>query len=102
LAFRWIACLADALPIEHYVSYLTTTGLTIDGIEWHNGALTELVLNIQGKLLGADLLARLKQVALPQTLDFEQAKAQARSAPAAIRAGQFGYAVLIAARQTCC
>lgn len=94
----WIACIADAQPVERYVQYFTTAGLIIDRIEPYNEALGELVREILGKLLGAELLISLKQIELPQTIDFAQAKALAKSAAAAIRAGQFGYVVLIASR----
>lgn len=92
----WIACIADAQPLEHYLHYLTTARLSIEHTEAHDEALTEMVRTIQGKLLSAELLVKLKQVELPQTINFEQAKRLARSAAAAIRGGQFGYALIVA------
>ncbi len=97
----WIACIADAQPLEYYLHNLTAASLSIEHTEAHNEALAELVRTIQGKLLSAELLVKLKQVELPQAIDFEQAKALAKSAAAAIRAGQFGYVVIIAARPAC-
>jgi len=94
----WIACIADAQPVEHYVRYLTTAGLAVSLVEHCNDTLAELVHDIQGKLLGVELLARLKQIELPDTIDFEQARALAKSAAAAIQSGLFGYAVIIASR----
>jgi arsenite methyltransferase len=94
----WIACIADARPVERYVEYLTSAGLNIERIEEHHEALAELVRQIQGKLLGAELLVALKQAELPQSIDFAQAKALAKAASSAVRAGQFGYVALIAAR----
>ncbi len=94
----WIACIADAQPVEHYMSYLTTAGLTVNLVERCNDILAELVHDIQGKLLGVELLARLKKIELPGTIDFEQAKALAKSAAAAIQAGNLGYAIIIATR----
>jgi hypothetical protein len=61
-----------------------------------DGALAELVHEIQGKLLGVEMLARLKKIELPGAIDFEQAKALAKSAAAAIQAGKFGYAIIVA------
>ena len=92
----WIACIADALPVERYVQLLSSAGLTVDAIERYDEALGELVRSIQGKLLGVEMLVKLKQIELPLTLDFAQAKALAKAAAAAIRAGQFGYVVLSA------
>ncbi len=94
----WIACIADAQPIERSVHFLTNAGFMLDTVETRDEALSALVHDIQGKLLGAELLVKLKQVALPQEIDFAQAKALARAAAAAIDAGQFGYALLIATR----
>jgi arsenite methyltransferase len=95
----WIACIADAQPIEHYIHFLTSAGFVLYTIEMRDEALSALVHEIQGKLLGAELLVKLKQVSLPQTIDFEQAKALAKAAAAAIRTGQFGYALLVATKQ---
>ncbi len=92
----WIACIADAQPVEHYMRYLTTAGLAVNLVERCDDTLAELVHDIQGKLLGVEMLARLKKIELPGTIDFEQAKALAKSAAAAIQAGKFGYAVIVA------
>jgi arsenite methyltransferase len=94
----WIACIADAQPVEHYMRYLTTAGLVVNLVERWDDTLAELVHEIQGKLLGVEMLARLKKIELPGTIDFEQAKALAKSAAAAIQAGKFGYAVIVATR----
>jgi arsenite methyltransferase len=94
----WIACIADAQPVEHYIRYLTTAGLAVNLVERCDDTLAELVHEIQGKLLGVEMLARLKKIELPGTIDFEQAKALAKSAAAAIQAGKFGYAIIVATR----
>ncbi len=94
----WIACLADAQPVERYVQYLTTTDLGITRVELHNEALGELVHEIQGKLLGAEVLVKLKQIELVPPIDFAQAKALAKAAAAAIRSHQFGYVVIVASK----
>lgn len=92
----WIACIADAQPIERYVQTLAGAGLTVETIERYDEALGELVRSIQGKLLGIEMLVKLKQIELPSGLDFAQAKMLAKAAAAAVRAGQFGYIVLSA------
>jgi arsenite methyltransferase len=94
----WIACLADAQPLERYIQYLTGAGLTIHLVEQHDQALLDLVRSIQGKLMAAELLAKLHKLTLPAGIDLEQAKRMARAATAAIQARQFGYAIIIAAK----
>ena len=94
----WIACIADALPVEHYMQILSEAGLRIERVEQHDEALLTLVHEIQGKLLGAELLLKLQKVELPASVDFAQAKRLAKAAMTAIRAGQFGYLALLAAR----
>lgn len=91
----WIACIADARPVEEYASYLLAAGLRVTLVERHDEALAEMVRDIRGRLLGAELLVKLKRVALPGA-DFEQARALARVASEAVRARQFGYALLTA------
>ncbi|MBO0780129.1 MAG: methyltransferase domain-containing protein [Ktedonobacteraceae bacterium] len=94
----WIACIADAQPIDAYTRYLTEAGLTINLLEAHDEALREMVRQIRGKLLGAELLVRLKKLNLPEPFDFDQAKTLARAADAAIQGNKFGYVVIIASR----
>ncbi len=94
----WIACIADAQPLENYVQYLTDTGLTIQLVEQHDEALSGLVRDIQGKLLGTELLVKLKKITLPGEIDVEQAKTMAKAVATAIQARQFGYAVVTATK----
>lgn len=94
----WIACIADAQPVENYVRYLTDVGLTIRLIEQHDEALTDMVRDIQAKLLGTELLVKLNKITLPDEIDVEQAKTMAKAAAAAIQARQFGYAVVTATK----
>jgi ubiquinone/menaquinone biosynthesis C-methylase UbiE len=94
----WIACIADAQPVSAYTRYLTEAGLTVDLIEAHDEALREMVRQIRGKLLGAELLMRLKKLDLPGDLDFEQAKALVKAAATAIQMNKFGYVVIIASK----
>lgn len=94
----WIACIADAQPLADYVHYLREAGLITDLVEEHNEALSNMVRDIQGKLLGTELLVKLKKINLPSTIDFEQGKTLARNAAAAIKAQKFGYAVITATK----
>ncbi len=93
----WIACIADAQPVEGYADYLRSAGFDVRTVENHNGALVELVHQIRMKLLSAEVLVGLKKLALPN-LDFTSAKQMAVSALAAVDQGELGYAVLIAAK----
>ncbi len=93
----WIACIADARPTEEYVAYLKGAGLTVDLVEPHDEALADLVHGIRTKLLGAELMVKLKRIELP-TVDFDQAKTMARAAADAVKAHQFGYTVITATR----
>jgi ubiquinone/menaquinone biosynthesis C-methylase UbiE len=94
----WIACIADAQPLEQYAGYLEGAGLTIEQTEIHNEALRQTVADVHGKLLGAEFLVKLKKIDLPGA-DFAQAKAIARSAAEAVREGKLGYALLVARSQ---
>lgn len=96
----WIACIADAQPLEDYVHYLTEAGLTVQLVEQHDDALSDMVRNIQGKLLGTELLIKLKKLQLPMEINFEEAKKMAKAAATAIKAQQFGYAIVAAEEQS--
>jgi len=91
----WISCIADAQPVDSYLSYIETAGLNVDLVENHNRALYQTVDDIRGKLLGAELLLKLKKTDLPGA-DFGQAKRVARVASEAVRQGKLGYSLFIA------
>ncbi len=78
--------------------YLVEAGLTIQLVEEHDEALFDLVRDIQGKLLGMELLVQLNKITLPDEINVEQAKTMAKAAAAAIQARQFGYAIVIATK----
>lgn len=89
----WIACIADAQPIERYAAFLQDAGITVDCLEPHDEALTDMVNQIRGKLLGAEILVGLKKIELPD-VDFPKAKEMAASALTAIKQGKLGYAIV--------
>jgi len=93
----WVACIADALPVGEYASLLREAGLHIDRIEPHDDALAEMVEDIRDKLMGARFLVELGRLSLPG-VDFDAARATARSALEAVRSGRLGYALLCATR----
>jgi arsenite methyltransferase len=93
----WVACIADAQPLDDYRRYLRDAGLQVLLSEAHDDALATMAHDIRGKLLSAELLVRLKKLDLP-TIDFEKAKALARAANEAVKARRFGYAILLATK----
>ncbi len=93
----WIACIADAQPLEQYARCLQDAGLRVDVVESHDAALGSLVQEIRAKLLGAELLVKLRKINLPSA-GFDQARVLARAAAEAVKAGTFGYALMTAAK----
>ncbi len=90
-----IACIADAQPVEGYEACLREAGLRVSAIEKHDEALHEMVQQVRGKLLGAEVMVGLKKLDLPG-IDFHAAQLMAKSAQEAIRQGQLGYALISA------
>ncbi len=61
----WVACIADALPVGEYRAFLEQAGFQVSTVESHPEALRQLIHDIRGKLVGAELLVKLKQINLP-------------------------------------
>jgi ubiquinone/menaquinone biosynthesis C-methylase UbiE len=91
--FAWVACVADALPVEGYIEHLAAAGIEVDHIESHDDALADMAESIRSRLLTGRVLAAAGRIDLPG-VDWERASAMARSAVAAIRDGVLGYIVL--------
>ena len=91
----WIACIADARPVEEYAGYLASAGFDVTTVEPHNSAVAEMAHDVQGRLLGIELMVKLKKLDLPGA-DFEQAKDLARAAVKAIQQGLLGYSLIVA------
>ena len=92
-----ISCIADAQPIERYQAYLREAGLTVTVSEKHDDALMEMVQQIRGKLLAAEVMIGLKKLELPG-VDFPAAKQMSNSAREAILRGELGYVLILAAK----
>lgn len=58
--WAWIACIADARPAEQYVRHLEAAGLELVTLEDHDEALADLVRSLRMRLLGAQVVARLR------------------------------------------
>ena len=93
----WIACIGDAQPVESYSETLRLAGFTLEDIEDHSYALRELVRQIQGRLLGAEIAASLKKLTFPN-VSFSDAKRFAQAALAAVKDGKLGYVVISAVK----
>jgi arsenite methyltransferase len=91
----WIACIADALPIEKYQEWFSSAGLIPRGTESHAEALLEMVRQVQAKLLGVEVMKGLKRIDLPG-IDLTAVKQMAKAALAAVQSGQIGYAIVTA------
>ncbi len=95
----WIACIADARAAEEYVADLERGEFQWLSVEPHDEALAQMVRDIQGRLLAAELMVRLDKMSLPG-VDFAEAKTTAAWAAGAVRSGLLGYS-LITARKPC-
>lgn len=89
----WVACIADARPVTEYAEYLTGAGFGAIQVEPHDAALAELVRDIQGRLMGAELMVTLKKIPI-DGVDFGEARRLAHAAAEAVQAGRLGYALL--------
>lgn len=89
----WIACIADAQPVETYVQYLRPAGFRVDQTERHGEALLEMVNQVRVKLLGVEIMVGLKKLDLPG-VDLAAAKQMAQAALAAIQQGALGYVII--------
>ena len=95
----WIACIDDAPPIDGYVGSCDAAGLHVECIEEHREALVDLVEQVRGRLVTADLLVKLGQLDLPSAVrDLQRAKSMARSAAQAVEAGTLGYSLIVAGK----
>jgi arsenite methyltransferase len=90
----WIACIGDAQPLDSYGDWLAGAGFTLILTEEHDACLQQMVQEIRGKLLLAEILKGLKKLDLPG-LDMEHAKEFAHAADVAVRAGQLGYGIVV-------
>jgi len=94
----WAACVADARPVEDYLTFLVSAGLSPKTTEQHDEALVEMVRQVRTKLLGVEIITGLKKLDIPD-LDLAAAKQMARSALTAIQNGTLGYAIIAARKE---
>lgn len=97
----WITCIADAQPCERYVGWFRSAGLRPHAPESHDDALIEMVRQVQGRLLGIEVMSALKKIDLG-VLDLAGAKQMAKATLAAVQQGQLGYAIVTAEKYDVC
>jgi len=93
----WIACIADAKPVEEYLNYLQEAGFSMKPVEPHAEALRELVQQVRTRLLAAEILQGLGRIDAPE-LDVGAARTLAKAATQAIERGELGYVLMTGAR----
>ena len=88
----WVACLADARPLEEYVALLEAEGLRVTLTEDHDDALAAMIDQIDARLVAF----RMAKVAALETIDFDLARRRVASAARAVEEGIAGYKLLVA------
>ncbi len=87
----WVACLADARPLEEYVSLLEAQGLRVALTEHHDEALARMIEQVDARLVAF----RMAKVPALETIDFDQARRRVASAAKAVETGIAGYKLLV-------
>lgn len=90
----WVACLADARPVEGYRALLTAAGLRLHAVEQHDTALARMIDDLEARL-------KLLRMTAPQQLadagvQVEAVLRHTRLARNAVDDGRLGYTLLIA------
>jgi len=88
----WVACIADARPVDEYVSLLGAAGLRVTLTESHDDALARMVEQIDGRLRAF----RIAKVPALESVDFDTALERVALADRAVRDGIAGYSLLVA------
>jgi ubiquinone/menaquinone biosynthesis C-methylase UbiE len=93
----WIACVADARPVDEYRALLAGAGLALGETEAHDGALVDFVAAIRSRLFATEIMIGLKKFELPGN-DLRLVKDIVRHAYTAAKSGTLGYAIVTAAK----
>jgi arsenite methyltransferase len=102
----WVACLADARPLEEYERLLAGAGLRVTRAERHDGALAAMIDQIEARLR-ALLMARRAAPSAPSPgvlaaldqIDAGTILEMTALAREAVSAGTLGYALLVAGKR---
>ena len=92
----WIACIADARPLDEMADLIATAGFAVETVERHDDALAEMVDRVQARLAAARMLG-MQVDGLDGRLD--DATSIAQAAAQAVAQGDLGYGVVIARRR---
>ncbi len=88
----WVACLADARPVDQYVELLADAGLKVTRREAHDDALARMIEQIDARLVAF----RMAKVPALESIDFDTARHRTALAAQAVRDGIAGYTLLVA------
>ena len=91
----WVACIGAAQPAESYAGIFRSAGFVVEQFEDHSEALTDLVQQVQGRLLGIEIATALKKLDLPN-VDFSEARRLVRAASQAVADRKLGYTLMVA------
>lgn len=91
----WIACLADARPVEGYRAILAASGLQTVLVERHDEALADMIDMIDARITALSMA----RVAALADVDLASVRRRITAARRAVAEGVAGYALMVAARQ---
>ena len=97
----WIACIGDAQPVERYESWLRSAGFEVTERLDRSACLVEMVRQVSGRLLLAEVMTGLRKLDLPG-FDPVDAKRFLAAASRAITQGELGYVLLLAGKRWAC
>jgi hypothetical protein len=92
----WIACVADARPLDSLADLLTQNGLTVARRERHDRALRELIERADARLRLARALG--STLAAAPAGSIERGLTIAAAARDAVASGALGYGIVVARR----
>ena len=90
----WVACIADARPVDEYVVLLEGAGLHVTRTEAHDDALARMIEQIDARLATFSML---KHAAL-ESVDVPKARERCALAAQAVADGIAGYSLLVAVK----
>lgn len=90
----WVACIGDARPASEYVGLLADAGFSIVSLVARDDCLGDMIEQIRGRILLAELMRGLKRLDLPG-FELETAKGLAAAAARAVRTGLLGYVAIV-------
>ncbi|MGH9286212.1 MAG: class I SAM-dependent methyltransferase [Acidimicrobiales bacterium] len=88
----WVACLADARPVDEYAALLGAAGLEVTYQEPHDGALAAMIDQIDARLRAF----RIAGLPALEGFDYDKAMERVGLAARAVADGIAGYALLVA------